>query len=146
MGKPILFDTISRSKFEGLTDEQKAKKNFLIKNEDGSRSKWIGNIENGGGDTPTPSGSNFVVTYTENAGTYTADKTFEEMKSAFEAGKNVIAIMSGVGFVFLINGYTCAIFNFYTVRYLSNKIMLFQIYHGEHDNISADTYSITPDA
>ena len=37
-------------------------------------------------------GGNFVVTYTENSGTYTADKTYAEISAAIEAGKNISAV------------------------------------------------------
>lgn len=45
MGKPILFDTISRSKFDGLDDAIKAKRNYQIKEENGSISKHIAGLE-----------------------------------------------------------------------------------------------------
>lgn len=44
MSKPILFDTISRAKFDALTDAQKSKKNYHIKEVDGTTKKYIGNL------------------------------------------------------------------------------------------------------
>lgn len=49
MGKPILFDTISRAKFDGLSDDVKAKRNYQIKEEDGTISKHIAGLEGGSG-------------------------------------------------------------------------------------------------
>lgn len=50
MAKPILFTTISRNKYDALSDEDKSKKNYIIKEEDGSSSKAIGKLEGSGGD------------------------------------------------------------------------------------------------
>lgn len=46
--KPILFETISRAKYDALSIEDKNKKNWQIKEPDGSVSKAIGNLEGGG--------------------------------------------------------------------------------------------------
>lgn len=50
----------------------------------------------GGGDTPgpgpEPGNNDFVVTYVDNDDTLTADKTFAEILSAINAGKNIKAI------------------------------------------------------
>lgn len=116
MAKPILFDTISREKFDTLSDEVKAKKNYQIKEVDGSITKHIGGLEGGESELPTvtsddngniltvvegvwdkaeaPSGNNdFVVTYTYNEETeqLETETTFAEISSAFESGKNIIA-------------------------------------------------------
>ena len=83
MAKPILFDTISRAKFETLDSDVKDKKNFLIKNTDGSLSKWIGNIENENND--------FIVNFTFTSQTGgTMDKTIKEINDAYESGKTII--------------------------------------------------------
>ena len=86
MGKPILFDTISRSKFDSLSDEIKAKKNYQIKEEDGKISKHIAGLEGGFGDVVVlkmngeAAGSGFL---------YTSVNTVDEIKELMENGKVV---------------------------------------------------------
>lgn len=52
MSKPILFNTIKRAKFNTLTEEQK-KKNWVIKEVDGTVTTHIGSIDVEGGSTVT---------------------------------------------------------------------------------------------
>ena len=44
MGKPILFETISRAKFDALPEDKKVKKNYSIREADGTYKKYIGNL------------------------------------------------------------------------------------------------------
>jgi len=53
----------------------------------------------------TPSGGGLVVTMTEdqnNPGTYVGDKTFNEIETAFEAGRNVVVGLVGLGSVLVV--------------------------------------------
>ena len=80
MGKPILFDTISRAKFDKLSDDIKAKKNYQIKEADGQVSKHIAGLEGGtGGGIPfleTTTVGNYIVTI----------NTKDEIDAAWENG------------------------------------------------------------
>jgi hypothetical protein len=49
MGIVLLFDTVKRKYFDSLDDEKKKKRNFIIKEDDGSVSKYIANLEGAGG-------------------------------------------------------------------------------------------------
>lgn len=85
-GQPLILSTVSESAIEFVNvvvNNDIIIVNVLAHNDEDTISVR----------TETAGGSNdFVVTYTENGGTYTADKTYAEIVAAYEAGKNIRAI------------------------------------------------------
>ena len=68
MGKPILFDTISRSKFNELSEDVKKRKNYQVKEPEGEVSKYIsGLIVEGGSGLPEVSANDSGKVLTVNA-------------------------------------------------------------------------------
>lgn len=48
MGRIITFQTIKQQAFEKLSEDKKRKNNYIIIKPDGTKSKWIGSLENSG--------------------------------------------------------------------------------------------------
>lgn len=96
MNQPVKvkFQECTKSEYETMSQHS----NDIVYSCYDTGELFKGAIAFGGGDTPEPSNNDFVVTYTESGGTYTAsDKdgnpvTFADIKTAIEAGKNVRAI------------------------------------------------------
>ena len=166
MAKPILFTTISEAKYNALSDEDKLKKNWIVKKEDGTTNTAISNLEGGSlpevtsedkgkvlsvdenGDwiAAEASGSNdFLVTYTSNDGeTFTADKTYAEIQAAIGAGQNVKGTLD-IYNMFLIR-FDGGSFSFMSFDYTDEGFSIIIINHHNDNviNFKIKTIAVTP--
>ena len=89
MSKPLLFNSIKRSKFDALAEKDK---NYLIKEDEGY-SVYVNNLEN-----TKDVGGDFTVVYVENDGTYSAEDldgnalTLDDILNVVWSGKKVSAM------------------------------------------------------
>ena len=90
MGKPILFDSISRAKFDTLSDDVKKRKNYQIKEEDGSVSKHIGGLEGGSGGAGIQY-FNVISTVIDEDTKYVVDASCKDIADAGVFGLNMPA-------------------------------------------------------
>ena len=138
MAKPILFETISRLKYEALDAAKKLKNNYLIKEDNGTTTKHIGGLETEGGS------NDFVVIYTENDDAFTADKTFAEITAAYEAGKNIKAKADST--LFTPSTIDDQLVVFINTSYQDGKINYLEVTHYSDDALEFTLKTITPDS
>jgi hypothetical protein len=90
MGKVLLFDTIKRKYFNELDEKKKKTRNYIIKEEDGTVSKYISQLEGSGGGGGS---EELVVTYIDGEieGKLISDTSLDDIIDAYESGKSVKA-------------------------------------------------------
>lgn len=108
-------------------------------------------VVNGAWAKAVPSGGNndFVVTYTL-GDTIIADKTFAEIKAAYEAGKNIKVIAPFVDVILTLTRVTDTFIVVSNICFVENKIQYIDIQQtsrqGEADLIEPTMKTVTPDA
>lgn len=96
----------------------------------------LAELEIGGG-----GGNDFVVTYMP-GGTFTCDKTFAEIRAAFDAGKNIKANVGGVSFLKLDQVEGTSLHFSYITNGASN-IIINAILHNNADVITYTSKTIS---
>ena len=83
--KPLLFNVIKRKKFDEL---EKKDKDYIIKEEDGSTSKYINKLENGGGGSLEVSITEYYINHhgSLNRNEIVCDKSYNELKKMIDDG------------------------------------------------------------